>query len=389
MRIGIYVDVAKDDRPTGIGKHVLALLDALSTADEENEYLLYYECGWTEPAGVFRHCPRKANFHRRPVRWRGGWAGRHPTLWWKYRLPLAVARDRIDVFHGPNHFLPRLRGTKTIVTIHDLAYFKMDGLHERGVNEALRGWTRTALDWADRVICLSENTRADVLAMGVKPERARVIYGGGHVVPEGQIEVDRIEEARRALGLPDRFVLYVGSFLPRKNLPFLLRAFAELKARCAVPHGLVLAGPRDSTGEVGAVVESLGLGADVVMTGYVEEWQLPLLYRMAEAFVLPSRYEGFTLVTIEAMHYGTPVIAADTSSIREGTADAAILVPVDDVAALAPRDGRRAARPGIAVALGGTRPGAGGDVHLGAVRTTDAGALRGSGGGHSTRGGCS
>ena len=73
----------------------------------------------------------------------------------------------------------------------------------------------------------------------------------------------------------------------------------------------------------------------MLITGYVEDWQLPLLYRLADVFVLPTRYEGFTLVTLEAMAYGTPVIATDTSSIHEGVGDAAILVELDNIEALA------------------------------------------------------
>jgi glycosyltransferase involved in cell wall biosynthesis len=127
----------------------------------------------------------------------------------------------------------------------------------------------------------------------------------------------------------------VGTIHPRKNVPFLLRSFAKLKRECHVPHKLVLAGRLDSAaGEVRELIAELGIDGDVIITGYVEDWQIPLLYKNADVFVLPTLYEGFTLVTLEAMAYGTPVISTDTSSIREGVGDAGLLVPVNDVEAL-------------------------------------------------------
>lgn len=334
MRIGIACDVALGDRPTGIGLHVRNLLAALAAVDRENEYLLYVrrnplalraEASGLEPPGP--------NFRVRPVRFPANWVGDHPRLWWNHYLPHILRRDRLDVFHGPNHFLPALRGGASVVTIHDLAYFRME-LYPTGENEMLREWTLQSLRQASGVVALSENTSRDIKALGVDPERVRVIHGGGHIVPEEEIRRDRWDELRRAFDLPDHYILFVGSLLPRKNVPFLLRGFARLKA-AGFPHKLVLAGARDSSSDdVVSTIASLKISEDVIITGYVESWQLPLLYRAADLFVLPTLYEGFTLVTLEAMAYGTPVVATDTSSIREGVGENALLVSVDDDEAL-------------------------------------------------------
>jgi glycosyltransferase involved in cell wall biosynthesis len=221
------------------------------------------------------------------------------------------------------------------VTIHDLAYFRMN-VHSAGENAQMRIWTRRALDWAAAVIALSENTRQDLEAMGVPPQRIQVIYGGGHVVPDSQIEFGRIAELKRCFNLPDSYILFVGTLQPRKNVPFLVRSFAHLKKVSGLPHKLVLAGHRGTAGaEVLELAQTLGIAAEVLVTGYVDDWQLPLLYKLADIFVLPTLYEGFTLVTLEAMAYGTPVIATDTSSIREGVGNAAHLVQVNNVEELA------------------------------------------------------
>ena len=335
MRIGIYADLAKDPQPTGIGLHVRELLTALAAIDDQNEYLLYYQRRLLDGVKEFPAIPRQANLRPRPVRFPDGWQGAHPRLWWDWVLPRALRHDRIDVFHGPNHFLPDWVQQRSIVTIHDLAYFKMD-VHGAGENAALCEWTRKALARAAAVIALSENTRADIEELGVEREQVQVIYGGGHVVPEERIAHARREELRRALHLPEHYVLFVGTLQPRKNVPFLVRSFARMKKATGLPHGLVLAGQRGAaTEEIEQLIGELGLASDVIITGYVEDWQLPLLYKMADAFVLPTLYEGFTLVTLEAMAYGIPVIATDTSSIREGVDDAALLVPVNDDGALA------------------------------------------------------
>ncbi len=334
MKIGIYVEHARDERPTGIGLHIRNLLDALAALDRHNEYLLYYPCGPREPSRSFPHTPPQPNFRARPVSFPARWRNDHPTLWWKHYLPLILRRDGVDVFHGPNYYLPRFAGRRSIVTIHDLAFFHMP-VQGEAFDAALRKWTRFSLERAARVIALSENTRRDVEALGVHPDRIRVIYGGGHWQPEEKIAYERQTELRDTFRLPAHFILFVGTLQPRKNVPFLLRAFAQLKRQTNLPHGLVLVGQRQSGDDLDQQMAELGITADVIVTGYVQEWQLPLLYKMADAFVLPTLYEGFTLVTLEAMAYGVPVIATDTSSIREGTGDAAILVPVNDDTALA------------------------------------------------------
>jgi glycosyltransferase involved in cell wall biosynthesis len=332
MRIGIYVETAKKDRPTGIGLHVRNLLDGLAQIDGENEYLLYYQQDVFARRRVPDHFPRQANFRPRPVRFPVKWISDRPRLWWDWRLPWAMRRDGVDVVHGPNHFLPLFDRARSVVTIHDLAYFHARLFH---YNETMKVWTLRALERAGAVIALSESTRRDVEAVGVEPQRIRVIYGGAHAVPEDQIQYGRAAELRQRLGLPERYLLFVGTLQPRKNVPFLLRSFARLKETAGLPHGLVLAGQRDSaTEEIVALIDRLGLSRDVVITGYVEDWEMPLLYKMAELFVLPTYYEGFGMVLQEAMLYGVPVIATDTSCIREGVGDAALLVQVDDDATL-------------------------------------------------------
>ena len=335
MRIGIYYEPANDPRPTGIGIHVRELVAALAEADDRNEYLLYYREGLFGNPGPL-HRPEATNFNPRPVRAPSGWQYQYPRAWWDHYLPWLVARDRLDVFHGPNHYLPCPGRALQVVTIHDLAYFRDPSIMGQAHGDALRHWTRLALDRASTVITVSENTKRDVEELGIDPGRIRVVHGVGSITPEPEIDLRQAEAVRRDLGLPNRYILFVGTLQPRKNVPMLLRAYARLKAESRLPHKLVLVGQKSSsTLEVESLIVELGLVDDVVITGYVEAWHLPLIYKMADIFALPTLYEGFTMVNLEAMAYGVPIVATENSSIREGVGDSAILVPPDDEAGFA------------------------------------------------------
>jgi glycosyltransferase involved in cell wall biosynthesis len=336
MNIGIYIETAKDAQPRGVGFHVVNLLQELATLDQENRYFLYYQRPLLNGTPQPEHVALQENFQLRPIAFPDKWTGRHPRLWWDYWLPARLRQDRLDVMHCPSHFLPALPGVKLVLTIHDVAYFKMDRLYSPGITETLRVWTSKSLQRASRVIALSRNTAVDLEDHGVERGRIRVIYGGGNVIPSDRIRMEKANEVRDRYRLPHRYILYLGTLHPRKNVLFLLRAYAELRRNHGLTHGLVLVGKPDSaTDDVKRTIQELGLDSDVTITGYVADWEVPLLYKMADLFVLPTLYEGFTLVTLEAMHYGVPVIATDTSSIREGVGDAGILVPLNDVPALA------------------------------------------------------
>src|SRR3954452_23854337 len=207
MRIGVYADVATEKDPGGVGYHVVELLRGLAQIDRRNEYLLYYRRDVLGPGDRSHPFPRSPNFRERPVRFPRAWPNDHPTLWWEHYLPRLIRRDRVDVFHGPTHFLPAIPSGRTVVTIHDLAFFKME-IYTPGITAALRHWTMRALERAGRVIAISENTRSDIEALGIDPAKIRLIYGGGHVVPEEQIDYGRRDELRRAFHLPDRYILF-------------------------------------------------------------------------------------------------------------------------------------------------------------------------------------
>ncbi|MGE0395438.1 MAG: glycosyltransferase family 4 protein [Kofleriaceae bacterium] len=126
--------------------------------------------------------------------------------------------------------------------------------------------------------------------------------------------------------MPERYLLYVAASRSYKNIDGLVRAFHLLKTRHRVPHALVIVGLAGrATPALEQLISSLGLVDDVVFSGFLDDRMLPLVYSAADAFVYPSFYEGFGLPVLEAMACGTPVAAANRTSLPEAVGDAGLL----------------------------------------------------------------
>jgi glycosyltransferase involved in cell wall biosynthesis len=189
---------------------------------------------------------------------------------------------------------------------------------------------------AAAIICGSENSKADIARnYSIRPGKVHVIpYGIDHNRFHPGITLD--QQWAQALGLREGYVLHVGTFSYRKNIPTLLRAISHLRSKGKWgTRQLVLAGSQSEgmkgVQEVYDTIQELELGSNVVLTGYVPDEHVPGLYAHASALVMPSLYEGFGFPVLESMAVGTAVIASNVSSLPEVAGDAAILVPPQDV----------------------------------------------------------
>ncbi len=332
MKIGIYVEVLKNKQFSGIGKHVQGLINGLAEIDRENEYYLYYQSpviGQIEaPIEI-----SERNFNLRPVKFPTTWMSDRPTLWWKYVLPMVLKIDGIDVFHGPNHFIP-LRGKfKKVVTIHDIAYFYM-AVHGEGLDRVLKDWTLKSFAAADEIITVSDATKRDCIKEGCDAEHIHTVYQGFENDQKVIVAPEKSRQIKEKLNLPKRYLLSLGTLQPRKNIPYLVEAFSKIAD--LVPHDLVLAGAKGESYEsISQQVRDLGLKDRVVFTGYISDEERVVLYRNADVFIYPSKYEGFGLVVLESMSHNCPVIAMNSSSLPEAVGDAGLLVELDDVDAFA------------------------------------------------------
>jgi glycosyltransferase involved in cell wall biosynthesis len=257
------------------------------------------------------------------------------TQWWdQVALPAALRRDGVDVFLSPYYKRPLAAPCPTVVTIHDLFFIGYPGRRRPLYDAAMTRLARLYAAGASAIIADSEHSRrAIVERLGLAAERTVVIPVG--LGPEFRPATPSAAQRER-YGLGPHYALAVGNFLPHKNLPRLLRAWAALAASLRSSHRLVLAGG-DHAGRpaLAALAASLGLGDHVVFPGLVDDADLPAVYGGAAAVVLPSLDEGFGLPALEAMACGGPVIASRRGALPEVVGDAGVLVDPEDERALA------------------------------------------------------
>jgi glycosyltransferase involved in cell wall biosynthesis len=343
----------------GIGRYTRELVRAILAAGGDFRYMLFYAGGGAAPdspylAELQRLCATHANVRAAPIPLS---PRRLTQLWQRLRAPIPVElfAGKLDVLHAPDFVLPPTRA-RTLLTIHDLSFLVHPECHLPSMVRYLSSAVPRSLRRADAVLADSEATRQDLARLlAVDPARVAVVYPG--VSPRFRpLPAEQTEPVRRRLSLPERFVLFVSTLEPRKNLLRLLEAFASLgdegwgmevdKPSSPIPHSpspklhLVLAGRRGWLyEEIFAAIDRLALGDRVRILDFVDDNDLPALYNLAWAFAYPSIYEGFGLPALEALACGTPVLTADNSSLPEVVggpgAPAALLAPADDVAALA------------------------------------------------------
>jgi glycosyltransferase involved in cell wall biosynthesis len=213
-----------------------------------------------------------------------------------------------------------------VITIYDLS-FALFPQYFHGFNQAyLRAGTRWSARHAARLIAISDHTRRDIHRLYDVPlDRIDVAYPGADESLH-PLEPAALDRFRREKHLPEKFLLFLGTLEPRKNLVTLIAAFAQFKDEC--PDGqLVLAGGVGwLADEVFAAIESSGMKDSIMLPGYVKAEEKALWLGSATAFVYPSIYEGFGLPPLEAMACGTPVIVSDAASLPEVVGNAGISI---------------------------------------------------------------
>lgn len=297
---------------TGVGRSLEALIKAFAERDDIDPLLIGISLRRTGRVHRFRSLARTRAI-RFPARGAQAWWDRFDSP------PVEYLTGRLDVFHGPNFFVPPTRDAAAVVTVHDLGFARYPEYHTERQRE-LADRLPKSLDRADRVITVSEFTR-DELADWGKIDVSKI-----DVVPHG---VRRLPtEGPRPEGLPSEYILYAGTLEARKGAGLLLEGYRIAAAGNAATPPLVIAGGRGLGGDE-AIAEAKARGLDesrLITLGRVDDATLGRLFADATVFVFPSLYEGFGLPPLEALADGVPVIAAATSSLPEVLGDAALLV---------------------------------------------------------------
>jgi glycosyltransferase involved in cell wall biosynthesis len=307
MIVAIDGTPAIRERPTGTEVYARSVIEAMAGTNPGHILVVYANAAsppsWLPPS----------------VHWRGI---PFPRMWTHLKLGRTLRRERPDVLFVPSHVLPVGLRVPSAVTIHDVGHRYERSAYSTTAWLYLELTTRYMARRASRLIAVSQTTANDLHRLyGVDPSRIAVVHSGIDELmrPPG---ADAVAELRSRYELPDTYYLFVGRNHPRKNLPVLLRAFAEARRR-GLAASLVVAGPDH------APPASEG----VMVLPYIPHQDLPALYAGAIALTLPSRYEGFGFPVLEAMRCGTAVIASRAGALPEIVGSAGILLSPTDVAA--------------------------------------------------------
>lgn len=306
MLIGIDASRAVDPRAAGVGHYSRYLITAMAQRGPAHRYRLYANGHaappWLPPGAGWRNLP-------------------FPRLWTHLRLSAEMAAHRPDALLIPAHVVPPVHPGNTVVTIHDLGYLYYPECHGAWQRLYLRLSTSWSSSASRAVLADSEATRRDVVReLRVPASRVVVAYPGvtDRFQPRPAAEVETV---RQRLGLPQEYLLFVGTIQPRKNLRRLIEAHGVAGD---VPP-LVVAGGAGWLAEP-ILREAEAAGERVRLLGYVADDDLPALLSGARAFLLPSLYEGFGMPVLEAMACGTPVLVSQSSSLPEIVGDCGTVV---------------------------------------------------------------
>ncbi len=319
MRIGI--DASTLGTQGGPRTYVMNLIDSILKIDKSNEYVVFYNSD--EFLGTFPRAREVAVPFSNPV-----------TRLLREHLLMArrYKKERLDIIHNPKSAISLLKPCKTVATIFDLIPIMYPETEKWMARIYWKIQIPVAARNADFIITSSEFAKNEIVdRYGTPEERIAVIpiaYNSHCRVIGPDSETVRVKEK---YSLPDRYILYVGTIQPRKNLNLLIRSYSMLRKGGKIEQKLVIAGRKGWLySSLFKLIEELGLKDDVVFTGFVPDEELPYVYNGADLFVYLSLFEGFGIPPLEAMACGVPVICSNTTSLPEVVGDAGILVDPTD-----------------------------------------------------------
>lgn len=313
MKIGIDIRNIGKQR-TGDEVVFFNLVKNLAKIDSENEYLLFTDITDTtvlQYIGVRLGIEDRENFKIISLR------SFNKFCWNLRALPLYLRKNQVDVYHTQYitpFFVPK--NIKIITHIHDVSFKAYPEFIKKLDLFFLNFLIPKSLKRADRIIAVSEFTKGELIKYyKINPEKIEVVY---NALSEEFVS-DKKGDIQKKYNLPEKFILYLGTFQPRKNVPILLKAFSKIKDK--IPDfKIVLAGNKKAhnfDNRIEKVISEEQLENKIIFPGYIKEDDKRYLFKLSSVFAFPSLYEGFGIPLLEAMSQEVPVLASDIPCFRE------------------------------------------------------------------------
>ncbi len=319
MTIGIDGNEANTKRLVGIGEYAFELLSEFARQKHEHKILVYLK------ASPLAHMPPETDTFQYKI-------FGPSRLWTQFGLPvhLFLSHEKPSVFFSPTHYVPRVSPAPRVMAIMDVSYIQYPQLFKAKDLYQLKHWTAYSVKKAKKILTISEASKSDIIKeYNVPKESVVVTYPGVKPIRALSPELFTMDRLQRDHGISKKYILFVGTLQPRKNLLRLIEAFAQVLKKKNMPDGLqlVIVGKKGWLfEEILSAPEKFSISDRVKFLDFVSDEELPALYKNALCYVLPSLYEGFGLPVLEAMKYGCPVITSNVSSLPEAAGDAAMFV---------------------------------------------------------------
>ncbi len=317
----IWIDGFEANVPQRLGSSQVAfeLIKNIERIDRENDYTILL------PSSPIKDLPKE----RFGFKYKIYKPNKFKT---RIGIPLAIhlSKEKPDVFFSPTHYIPQFISTPRVVTIFDLAFFHFQNLFTKRDFLQLKNWTGYSIKNAKQIITISQSSKKDIIEFHkVDPGKITVAYPGY----DDQIfrpikNQNEINNVLQKYEISGKFVVFLGTIQPRKNLKRLIEAFEKID-----DVKLVVIGKTSGPGRQGWMYQEildlpkkLEIEDKIQFCGFVPTEELPFIFSAAQAYILPSLWEGFGIPVLEAMACGTPAIVSNISSLPEVVGDVGLLV---------------------------------------------------------------
>ncbi|MEI8067866.1 MAG: glycosyltransferase family 1 protein [Candidatus Shapirobacteria bacterium] len=309
MIIGIDGNEANIKNRVGVGQYAFNLLKNIYSLDKKNQYIIYLKN------------PPAADFPKENPNWQYRVFGPQ-KLWTKFALPIKLftQKEKLNLFYSPSHYSPQFAPCPTIPTVHDLGYLEFQDQFNKKDLYQLINWTETSIKKANHIVTVSNFSKTEIERIyKIDPKKITIAYNGVDNPPK--IDSKTQQKILDIYDLtPKTYYLYLGTLKPNKNIPFLIKSFAQyLRSNIDdLTSTLVIAGKKGWLfDEIFETVKKEGIEPNVIFTDFIDESQKWTLYQNAKALIMPSIYEGFGIPVIEAMKSNTPVISSNIAPLKE------------------------------------------------------------------------